>query len=94
MNVAAFDDEPPAGEALSTYDEEHLVTYLRVLDAVHEGADWREIVHVIFGIDVADDPARAERIFNSHLARAKWMSQSGYRQLAARGRTSIKLRNS
>jgi hypothetical protein len=28
---------------LTGYDQEHLVTYLRLLDADAEGADWREV---------------------------------------------------
>jgi hypothetical protein len=28
---------------LAPYDEEHLMTYLRLLDADAKGADWREI---------------------------------------------------
>jgi hypothetical protein len=31
---------------LTTYDEEHLVTYLRLLDADAEGADWRDVARV------------------------------------------------
>ena len=32
-------DTAPSSAALTTYDEEHLVTYLRLLDADAEGAD-------------------------------------------------------
>jgi len=32
----------PSGSVLTAYDEEHLVTYLRLLDADVEGADWRD----------------------------------------------------
>jgi hypothetical protein len=34
-------DAAPSGSALTPYDEEHLVTYLRLLDADAEGADCR-----------------------------------------------------
>jgi hypothetical protein len=32
-------DIAPSGSALTSYDNEHLVTYLRLLDAHAEGAD-------------------------------------------------------
>jgi hypothetical protein len=40
-------DAAPSGCALTPYDEEHLVTYLRLLDADAEGADWRVDVESI-----------------------------------------------
>ena len=36
-------DTAPSGSVLTGYDQEHLVTYLRLLDADAEGADWREV---------------------------------------------------
>jgi hypothetical protein len=35
-------DMAPSVPTLTGYDQEHLVTYLRLLDADAEGADWRE----------------------------------------------------
>jgi len=35
-------DVAPTNSGLTTYDEEHIITYLRLLDADAEGADWRE----------------------------------------------------
>jgi hypothetical protein len=66
---------------VNAYDERHLTTYLRLLDAAEEGADWREVVAVIFGIDPEREPERAKIVHESHLARARWMSAAGYRQL-------------
>ena len=40
-------DEAPVADALTAYDEEHVVTYLRLLDAETDGADWREAARVI-----------------------------------------------
>jgi hypothetical protein len=34
-------DMAPSEGALTVYDEEHLITYLRLLDADAAGADWR-----------------------------------------------------
>jgi hypothetical protein len=79
------DDLAPSDPALTDYDVEHLVCYLRLLDAEAEGADWREISRIVLHIDPEQEPDRARRAFDSHLARAKWMSGVGYRHLLRNG---------
>jgi hypothetical protein len=81
MTIAAFDDRPPDLPHVTPYDERHLKTYLRLLDADEEGADWREVVKVIFGLDAEREPDRARCVHDSHLARARWMTEVGYRDL-------------
>lgn len=81
MTQINFEDCPPDCLRVTPYDESHLVTYLRLLDADAEGADWREVVAIIFGLDPAEDPERAKTVHESHLARARWMTQIGYRFL-------------
>jgi hypothetical protein len=81
MSTPAFDDRPPDHAEVTAYDERHFVTYLRLLDAEADGADWREVVRVIFGLDPAREPKRARTVHDSHLARARWMTEAGYRQL-------------
>ena len=76
-----FQDEPPAGASLTVYDQEHMTLYLRLLDAERDGADWREAVHILFGLDPDRDPKRCRSIHDAHLARARWMSEHGYREL-------------
>ncbi|MGA7811309.1 hypothetical protein [Bradyrhizobium sp.] len=41
------------------YDEEHVVTYLRVLDVSAEGAAWREVARIVLHIDPDREPYRA-----------------------------------
>ena len=36
---------------LTGYDEQHLITYLRLLDADAEGADWREVARIVLHLD-------------------------------------------
>lgn len=84
MTAPPFETRPPQEEGVTSYDERHLVTYLRLLDAAAEGADWREAVSIIFGIDAAREPERAKAVHDSHLARARWMTQAGYRHLLKR----------
>jgi hypothetical protein len=44
-------DVAPAEPGLTAYDEEHAVTYLRMLDAHEEGADWRDVARIVLHID-------------------------------------------
>ncbi len=41
--------------------------------------DWCEAVRIIFGIDPVAEPERARLVYDSHLARARWMTEIGYR---------------
>lgn len=81
MNIPLFEDRPPLTERVNAYDERHLATYLRMLMAEEEGADWREVVLVLFGLDPAREPDRAKTVYDSHMARARWMTEAGYRHL-------------
>ncbi|MET4386710.1 hypothetical protein ABIB73_002455 [Bradyrhizobium sp. F1.4.3] len=81
-NVA---DVAPHEPVLTTYDEQHLVTYWRLLDAEADGADWKEVTRIVLHIDPGREPARARNAFDSHLARAKWMADHGYRELLRGG---------
>jgi hypothetical protein len=58
------------------------VLYLQLLDACAEGASEEEMAQAILGIDPAKEPARARRMVQSHLRRARWMRERGYRYLA------------
>jgi hypothetical protein len=86
MKEPDFLDSPPDSTELTDYDRAHMKEYMRVLDAATDGADWREAASVIFGIDPAKEPERARRVHDSHLARARWMTEHGYRQLLREGR--------
>ena len=86
MTSSEFLDSPPESVELTDYDRAHMKEYMRVHDAAAEGADWREAVTVIFGIDPDAEPERARRVHDSHLARARWMTEHGYRQLLREGR--------
>ena len=81
MIMMAFQDRPPESDRLTAYDESHLAAYIRLLDADAEGADWREAVQIIFGFDPDRDLERARIVHQSHLARARWMTTTGYREL-------------
>jgi T6SS, Transcription factor, DNA binding domain len=74
-------DIAPSDLVLTSYDEEHLITYLRLLDADTEGADWREVARVVLHLDPEHECDRVRSAFESHLSRAKWMTEHGYRHL-------------
>lgn len=85
MTTPAFEDCPPNSPSLTPYDQQHLATYLRLIHADKEGADWREAVQIIFGLDPDSDHLRARNVYTSHLARAHWMMETGYQQLLKSG---------
>jgi hypothetical protein len=78
-------DTAPTDSTLTDYDRQHFLTYLRLLDADDEGADWREVARIVLHIDPDREPARARTAFDSHLARAKWMTEHGYRHVLRGG---------
>jgi hypothetical protein len=78
-------DLAPTAQTLTAYDEQHIVTYLRLLDAAADNADWREVARVVLHIDPIVAPTRARQAFESHLARAKWITSHGYRHLLRGG---------
>jgi len=75
-------DKAPSSGKLTAYDVGHLVLYVQLLDACADGATADEIASEILGIDPAREPARAQRAVESHLRRARWMRETGYRLLA------------
>lgn len=84
-------DVAPTDCVLTVYDEEHIITYLRMLDADAEGADWREVAKLVLQIDPQLEPERARRAFDTHLHRAKWMTEQGYRHLLRGGASNPNL---
>jgi hypothetical protein len=70
-------DAAPSDSKLTPYDEQHIVTYMRLLQAEGEGADWREVAQLVLKIDPVREPDRARNAYQSHLARAKWVTEQG-----------------
>ena len=74
-------DQAPRENRLTDYDRAHLAIYLRLLDAAEEGAPWEDVARIVLGVDPAAQPERAKKVHDSHLARARWMAEHGYRDL-------------
>jgi hypothetical protein len=76
-----LDDEAPSVSMLTDYDEEHLIIYRGLLDAERDGAEWDEAALLVLRIDPIREPARARRVWERHLARAKWLAEHDYGRL-------------
>jgi len=63
-----------------------MITYMRVLDVDQQGAGWREVSRIVLRIDPDTEAHRARRVFESHLSRARWMTEQGQSPSAARRR--------
>jgi len=74
-------DEVPWSDEVTAYDEAHFTVYIRLLDAEADGATEDEMAMIVLGIDPARTPERARKALASHLRRAHWMTECGYRHL-------------
>jgi hypothetical protein len=74
-------DEVPWSDGITDYDQSHAVVYLRLLDAKAAGAGDDEMARLVLGIDPVKQPDRARKALASHVRRAEWMTEKGYRQL-------------
>lgn len=72
-------DEAPWSDEITGYDEKHSVTYLRLLDADNEQASWEDMARIVLEIDPDKEPGRARKAVESHLRRARWMTEKGYK---------------
>ncbi len=84
LNEIGLVEDVPWSDTITPYDEAHLPVYLRLLDANADGAAADDMARIIFDIDPAKEPERARRIVASHLRRARWMTEHGYRRLLGR----------
>lgn len=86
QNMSSQPDSPiaktaPTAAQLTDYDRTHLKTYLRLLDAASAGAPWEEVARVVLGLDPVHEHDGARQIYDTHLARARWLTEQGYRDL-------------
>ncbi|MEF2074380.1 DNA -binding domain-containing protein [Consotaella aegiceratis] len=82
-------DEVPWSEKISPYDEAHFVTYMRLLDAESEGADWQEVARIVLHRNPVAEPQRSRRCWEDHLRRARWMTKTGYWKILANDRDTL-----
>lgn len=71
----------PGDQSVHLYDQQHFLTYARLLTAEREGISWHKGAAAILGCDVAGDAHRAHRCWDSHLARAHWIATTAWAQI-------------
>lgn len=82
-------DDVPWSDDITLYDKQHFVTYLRLLDAEADGADWREVARIVLHRNPTDEPERTRCCWEEHLKRARWMTEHGYRRLLTDARDGL-----
>ena len=71
----------PWADTVTPYDEAHLDVYLRLLDALKDGASNDAMCRTILNVKDDINTARATEILESHIKRAQWMCEMGYKGL-------------
>lgn len=62
-------------------DREMMKKFLRLLDAYHEQASWKEAAEIILGLDVESDLQGSRAVFDKTLKQALWLRDKGYLDL-------------
>jgi hypothetical protein len=62
-------DTAPSDSVLTVYDEEHIITYLRLLDADAQDTDWRDVAHIVLHLDPEHESDRAGGLTRPSIAR-------------------------
>ncbi len=68
----------PWDDKVTAYDEAHFACYVQLLDAVAANLAEDEMCQSILKLQPSD---HARTILRSHVKRARWMTENGYRQL-------------
>jgi hypothetical protein len=75
----------PCVDAITLYDQQHFLTYARLLSAEKHGTSWRVAASVILQCDVTVAPEIAHACYESHLARARWIITDGLLHICGDG---------
>ena len=68
----------PQPPKVSPYDMQHLYVFNWLLNAEYEGTAEPEMARVIFHIDPAKEPGRAQLVVRTHLHRAHWLMNGDF----------------
>lgn len=85
-NELTLVERAPSAKRLTAYDEAHLITYLRLLDANASGERGTGLLQIVLDDNPALSQLQAGRAVASHLKRALWISATGYRQFLGKAR--------
>jgi len=67
---------PPSSDTLTAYDLAHFDTYLRLLDSDAMSVDWKVTAREVLALDADADIDSTRRVYETHLARASWMTHT------------------
>jgi hypothetical protein len=85
-------DTAPTDSVLTVYDEEHIITYLRLLDADAVGADWQDVAEIVLHIDPVLEPGRARAGVRQSPRPRQMDDRAGVQASVARRRLELELR--
>lgn len=88
----AFAEKAPRSPTITAYDEAHFAIYLRLLDATSKAASEDTMLDIILDAAPGMNRDKARRALLSHLKRAVWMSDEGYRSLLGKKSRAGQLR--
>jgi hypothetical protein len=71
----------PSCNAITLYDQSHLITYARLLSDERAGIGWAESAQTILRCHVEKDVDSANACWRSHLDRAQWLISDGLQHL-------------
>jgi len=74
-------EKAPRSPIITAYDEAHFAIYLRLLDAKSKAVSEEAMLEIILDAAPSMSHDKARRTLLSHLKRAIWMSDEGYRGL-------------
>ena len=80
-NPGGLIEPAPNGDVVTDYDRAHLQLYIRLLDARSAGTSSDDMCRFILEIDPISEPDNSQKLLESHLERADWMSSVGFRQI-------------
>jgi hypothetical protein len=81
MHRHRLNKDAPTDDQVTEYDRVHAPEYLRLLDAAAAGASWEDAARAVLGLNPEENRAAARHTYDSHLERARWMMNVGYKGL-------------
>ena len=72
LDAVSWQDE------ITPYDESHFTLYVQLLDGHAAGLSDDDLCRTVLNLEADEN---AKRILASHLARARWMTEHGFRHL-------------
>ena len=80
-------DQPPESRTLTDYDRKHMILYLRLIDADADGADRRETMQILYGLDTTwtnglttPSPTGENKYINSEIHKAAFALPEFFRK--------------